>query len=369
MKTQMLALRWFGTEKSIVTKLCLLPCLCWMALPALSSQSAPEMRCALSIGAIKEGQIQLVLAGVPGSVYQVQSTDGLSTTSIWSHVGHCVLTGTTSRVTISNCSSAVRRFYRTIWCPSTNLVWIEAGTFTMGSPADEALRSSDETQHLVTITHGFWMGKYLVTQHDYLAVSGSNPSYFTASNGYSEDLSRPVEGVSWFDAVNYCSRLTQRERAAGRIPGSYAYRLPTESEWEYACRAGTKTAFYVGNSLCSGRANFDAQKEYSSGQGETDNLKGIFLGYTVRVGTYQPNGLGLYDMDGNLWQWCQDWHADYPGGRLTDPQGPSLGLFRIWRGGTWGAFGRFCRAAQRGYFYPEFRSYSIGIRVVLSSVG
>ena len=131
---------------------------------------------------------------------------------------------------------------------TTNMVWIPPGTFVMGSPTNEAERDSDETQHTVTLTQGFYMGKYAVTQGEYLALMGSNPSYFTThdynGNPIRPDLNRPVEQVSWIDATNYCAHLTQQEQAAGRLPAGWVYRLPTESEWEYACRAGTTTAFH-----------------------------------------------------------------------------------------------------------------------------
>ena len=142
-----------------------------------------------------------------------------------------------------------------------NMAWIPCGTFVMGSPTSEAERNSDETQHTVTLTQGFYMGKYVVTQAEYLAVMGNNPSYFTTQDGNGNpialDLNRPVELVSWDDATNYCAHLTQQEQAAGRLPAGWVYRLPTESEWEYACRAGTTTAFYCGSALRSGMANFN----------------------------------------------------------------------------------------------------------------
>lgn len=193
-----------------------------------------------------------------------------------------------------------------------NLVWIPCGTFTMGSPDSEPARYSDEgPQTRVTISRGFWMGKYEVTQGEYLAVMGSNPSYFTTQdwfgNPISPDLSRPVEQVSWNDAVAYCAALTTRERSAGRLPAGYVYQLPTEAEWEYACRAGTTTPFYYGNELRSGMANFDGRYEYPPCGGvplSCYNPNGILLGRTTSVGSYAPNAWGLYDMHGNVWEWC-----------------------------------------------------------------
>jgi formylglycine-generating enzyme len=145
-----------------------------------------------------------------------------------------------------------------------NLVFIPPGTFTMGSPVDQALRNPDETQHTVTITQGFWMGRHLVTQGEYLLIMRNNPSFFAPADGYAYDPNLPVERVNWFDATDYCKLRTRLEQSAGLIPENYLYRLPTEAEWEYAARAGTTTAFYLGGSLLSGEANFDGRREYYS---------------------------------------------------------------------------------------------------------
>jgi formylglycine-generating enzyme required for sulfatase activity len=231
----------------------------------------------------------------------------------------------------------------------------------MGSPASEALRLSDETQHIVTISRGFWMGKYLVTQADYLAVVGSNPSYFQG------DLTRPVEQVSWNDARNYCALRTQQEQAAGLIPSDYVYRLPTESEWEYADRAGTSTAFYTENGLYSGQANFDGQYEYYSATGRIYNPGGTFLQTTTPVRTYAANPWGLYDMIGNVSEWCQDWYGAYPTGPVTDPQGAATGSSPVFRGGNWFFLAQDCRSARRDNGGdPTASDYGIGFRAVLA---
>jgi formylglycine-generating enzyme required for sulfatase activity len=254
-----------------------------------------------------------------------------------------------------------------------NMAWIPCGTFTMGSPTSEAVRGTDETQHTVTLSQGFWMGKYLVTQADYLALVGSNPSYFTTQDVYGNpippDLSRPVEQVSWNDAVAYCAALTAREQAAGRLPAGWVYRLPTESEWEYACRAGTTTPFHYGNELRSGMANFDGQYEYPPCGVSTYscyNPAGIYLGRTTAVGSYAPNAWGLYDMHGNVWEWCQDWYGTYPTGSVTDPQGPSSGSDRVVRGGDWLDNAYYCRSARRLDSIPSNRASGAGFRVVLA---
>jgi len=240
----------------------------------------------------------------------------------------------------------------------TNLVFIQPGTFTMGSPTNEAEQG---VQHTVTISRGFWMEKFLVTQGDYLAVMGTNPSY------YAGDLSLPVEQVSWDDATNYCAMRTKQERAGGLLPANYVYRLPTESEWEYACRAGTTTVFSLGSALRSGEANFDGHYEYDASVGTISNPSGIYLGQTTAVGSYAANGWGLYDMIGNVWEWCQDWYGAYPGGSVLDPQGPASGPYRVSRGGDCYSDAWSCRSAARSVTtFPVFQRYLCGFRVLLA---
>jgi formylglycine-generating enzyme required for sulfatase activity len=264
-----------------------------------------------------------------------------------------------------------QRFYRAVSVPAptdTNLVFIQPGTFTMGSPTSEAERASNEVQHIVTISRGFWMEKFLVTQGDYVFVVGSNPSYFTSANAYFDDPTRPVEQVSWYDATNYCGLRTQQERAAGLIPTNYVYRLPTESEWEYACRAGSMTAFHYGSALHGGMANFYSYYEYDASIGIIFVANPVgYVGLTTAVGSYQPNAWGLYDMIGNVYEWCQDWYGAYPTGSVTDPQGPVTGSLRVIRGGGWDRGAGTCRSAGRDYDYPALRDYDgLGFRVVLA---
>jgi sulfatase modifying factor 1 len=144
------------------------------------------------------------------------------------------------------------------------------------------------------------------------------------------------------------------------------YRLPTESEWEYADRAGTTTAFYLGSGLQSGQANFDGQHEYDASVGTINNPSGIYLQQTTAVGSYAANAWGLYDMIGNVEEWCQDWYGAYPGGSVTDPQGAVTGSYRVIRGGYWNNYGRYCRSAYRYYNNPDARSRYLGFRVVLA---
>jgi formylglycine-generating enzyme required for sulfatase activity len=254
--------------------------------------------------------------------------------------------------------------------PPSGMVLIPAGSFTMGSPASEAGRISAEVQHTVTLTKGFYMGKYPVTQGQYLAVVGSNPSYFKTNdwngNPISPDLNRPVETVSWNDATNYCALLTQSDRVAGRIPFNWAYRLPTEAEREYACRAGTTTAFHFGSAIHGGMANFYDYYEYDAAIGVIYVVPSVpWLHRTTTVGSYAPNAFGLYDMHGNVWEWCQDWYGSYPSGAVVDPTGPASGSNRVLRGGGWFSRGGDCRSARRSDIPTDWDS-RVGFRVVLA---
>ena len=257
------------------------------------------------------------------------------------------------------------RFYRTVTVVPANMNWIPAGTFIMGSPTNEVGRiANSETQHNVTLTRGFYMAKYLVTQTNYLSLINTNPSWFKTNI---ITMNWPVEQVSWNDATNYCVKLTQQERTAGRIFTNWVYRLPTEAEWEYACRAGTTNAFYYGTNLTSGMANFDGKYEYISRTGTVFNASGTLLDRPTIVGSYQPNGRGLYDMAGNVWEWCQDWHAGYTTNNVIDPQGPGTGTQRVFRGGSLNATGVSCRSANRNKTDPSTVVNTIGFRVVLAS--
>lgn len=233
--------------------------------------------------------------------------------------------------------------------PQPNLVWIPPGTFMMGSPANEVDRESDEGPRTsVYLSRGFFMGKYEVTQREYQAVKGTNPSSFTG------DLDRPVEQVTWYEATDYCVRLTTQERTAGRLPAGYVYRLPTEAEWEYSCRAGTTTRFSHGDD--PGYTQLGQYGWYSANSGSA----------THPVGGKLPNPWGLHDMHGNVWEWCYDWYGGFSGGSLTDPVGPVSGSSRVIRGGGWYIYGRYCRSAYRSDGSPDVRNGYIGFRVVLA---
>ena len=235
---------------------------------------------------------------------------------------------------------------------------IPAGTFLMGSPETEATRKRDEgPQRPITISRPFYLGVYAVTQEQYQAVMGANPSQFTAETGGGP--AHPVETVNWEEAVEFCRRLSQwpAEERNGRV-----YRLPTEAEWEYACRAGTTTAFHYGPALSSREANLHGGQPYFAPPGP-------HLERTTPVGSYAPNAFGLYDLHGNVWEWCQDWYSDtyLADVAAVDPVGPTDGTHRVQRGGCWNAYGECCRAAYRSSNDPPTRQMNcVGFRVALT---
>ena len=239
--------------------------------------------------------------------------------------------------------------------------WIPKGTFVMGSPSGERGRwDSEGPQTSVTISKGYWLGRYEVTQREYIAVMGMNPSFFQPPQ-FSEDLDRPVEQVSWIDAAAYCRALTEREGTTGALPIGYAYRLPTEAEWEYACRAGSTTRFSFGAAMdcddgCAPCWLLDSYMWWC----------GNSVGLLHAVGGRLPNSWGLNDMHGSVMEWCQDFWGEYPGGMVTDPQGPTAGSYRVVRGGGWGEVSRNCRSASRGYGDSDGSFYHVGFRVLLA---
>jgi formylglycine-generating enzyme required for sulfatase activity len=271
---------------------------------------------------------------------------------------------------------------------------IPAGKFLMGSPAGEKDRSDNEgPQHEVEITRGFHLGEKEVTQGQFKAVMGYNPSYFSKDgkgkkglkysdlstpaggkdkvSGGTEDY--PVENVSHDEAVEFCRKITEKDRKEGKIGRELKYRLPTEAEWEYSCRGGAPSykVFHFGHSLSSRQANFDGNYPYGGAE------KGPYLGRTCKVGSYEKNGYGLYDMHGNVWEWCADCYVEdyyyYKIGPATgpwrDPLGPYKGSDRVLRGGSWYDDGRNCRSAVRYWFAPEDRSRHYGFRVALVPSG
>lgn len=231
------------------------------------------------------------------------------------------------------------------------LVKIKAGTFMMGSPEEESGRDKDETQHKVTLTKDYWLGKFEVTQAQYEAVMGFNPSLFKGG-------SHPVEGVSWKAARDFCTELNRRY--AGKLPAGYKFDLPTEAQWEYACRAGTATALNNGKNLTSEYkcSNLDEVGWYNKNRNSKVHKE---------VGQKRPNNWGVYDMHGNVSEWCRDWYGPYTGS-ATDPKGPLSGWFRVSRGGWSGSYARDCRSAYRESHLPDFRFNNLGFRLALVPV-
>jgi formylglycine-generating enzyme required for sulfatase activity len=236
------------------------------------------------------------------------------------------------------------------------LALIPAGKFLMGSPPDEKGRGDDEEQHEVQITRPFYMGIHEVTQAQYEQVKDANPAFFT--KGHDGGPDHPVESVSWQDAKDFCAKLSAlgKERAAKRV-----YRLPTEAEWEYACRGGARenTPFHFGTSLSSTQANFNGNFPFG------DAAKGRSLEGTTPVGSYPPNGFGLFDMHGNVWEWCADGYDKdyYRTSPKKDPQMREKGAGRVLRGGSWRNYGGNCRAANR-YWNDAGHADNVGFRVV-----
>lgn len=255
-----------------------------------------------------------------------------------------------------------------------NFVLIKGGTFQMGSPDFEAWRSADETQHPVTVSD-FYMSKYELTQKEYEEITGSNPSNFSG-----EDL--PVENISWLDAVAYCNARSERD---GLTPvyiidgqnvswdrSANGYRLPTEAEWEYACRGGTTTPFYQENSPSAEEANYyghypyEIEDNYFS-QGNLEVRPGEYRQTTVVVDSFSENPYGLYNMHGNVSEWVWDYYGEYPDEEQTDPAGPTSGTLRVYRGGGWNDFAKNMRSAYRATLEQNKGSFNLGIRLVLNA--
>ena len=237
---------------------------------------------------------------------------------------------------------------RTITLPGgaeMEMVYCPPGEFVMGSPADEEGRFDHETQHRVRLTKGFWLGKYPVTQGQWQSVMGNNPSHFKG-----DDL--PVEFVSWDDCQIFVKKVNAAQGCGAR--------LPTEAEWEYACRAGTTTVYFWGNALNGDKANCNGN--YPCGT----KTKGAYLEKVTPVGRYAPNSWGFFDMHGNVWEWCADWCGDYSGDAV-DPKGPSSGSNRVLRGGSWYTYARSCRSADRYGQGPGYRNIDCGFRFCCSA--
>lgn len=255
-----------------------------------------------------------------------------------------------------------------------DFVLIKGGTFQMGSPETEAWRSADETQHSVAISD-FYMSKYELTQKEYEEITGNNPSNFSGEN-------LPVENISWLDAIAYCNARSEKD---GLTPvytidgqnvswdrSANGYRLPTEAEWEYACRAGTTTPFYMEKSPSAEDANYyghypyEIEDNYFS-QGNLEVKPGEYRQTTVPVDSFYENPYGLYNMHGNVSEWVWDYYGEYPTEEQTDPTGPSSGTLRVYRGGGWNDFAKNMRSAYRATLEQSKGSFNLGIRLVLNA--
>ena len=251
------------------------------------------------------------------------------------------------------------------------LIFIKGGTFNMGSPENELQRNEDEKQHSVTVSD-FYIGKYEVTQKEYQEVTGENPSYFKG-----EDL--PVENVTWYDAINYCNLLSEKQglEPVYEINGENVtwskekngYRLPTEAEWEYAGRAGTTTVFNTENSISADEANFYGHYPYGIeenyfSQENLDTKPGVYRQTTTKVGSFSPNKWGLYDIHGNVREWCFDYYGTYDLENTNNPSGPANGTLRVNRGGSWNDYAKHMRSAYRGSFEPDQAMNNTGFRIV-----
>jgi len=257
-----------------------------------------------------------------------------------------------------------------------NFVLIEGGIFEMGSPDTEAWRSEDEILHTVTVSN-FYMSIYEVTQTEYSEIVGNNPSSFK-----SDEL--PVENVTWLDAIRYCNARSEKE---GLTPvygidgntitwnrSANGYRLPTEAEWEYACRAGTSTPFNTENSISAEEANYyghypyEIENNYFS-QNNLETKPGEYRQTTVAVDSFSPNGWGLYNMHGNVGEWVWDYYGDYGMETAADPVGAENGTLRVYRGGGWNDFAKNLRSAYRAALAEDKGSFNIGIRLVRNAAG
>jgi len=252
-------------------------------------------------------------------------------------------------VSFSPYSMADEKVQNTFTSPITGakFILIQAGTFTMGEARAEVFTLKEPNDaHQVTISKPFYMQTTTVTQGQWKKVMGSNPSSF---KNCGDDC--PVENVSWYDANDFISKLNGREMTDN-------YRLPSEAEWEYAARAGTTTRYYTGQCLSTDQANYNGNYPPSGCP------KGEYREKTVRVGSFPPNAWGLYDMMGNVWQWCHDWYGIYPAGPVTDPVGPSSGKSRICRGSSWYDDATEFRSAVRGSYLPHEKDVILGFRLV-----
>ncbi|MDA7510622.1 formylglycine-generating enzyme family protein [Verrucomicrobia bacterium] len=325
----------------------------------------------LSIGLVPK----LTISGSPGTSKVLQWSESLGEGANWHYFTNVVMR-TSEEIVVDLFPGAASRYYRLgeaedlpgfgsepvsgqpyiIPDLALELEPIPEGSFTMGSPEDEKDRRSDEgPQTSVTISQPFWLAKHEVTQRQYEVIMGNNPSRFLSLDNRRD--AAPVDSISWNLAVDFCRRLTEREAAASKVPRGYEYRLPTEAQWEYACRAGTLTRFHYGDD-----SDYQELFRYAWYAANGENI-------THLVGGKRANPWRLFDMNGNIWEWCSDWYVrGYSGGNVTDPFGSDIGIARVVRGGSYFDPRPAVRSASRFAFTPDYSAIHVGFRVALAPI-
>ncbi|MEI9863191.1 MAG: formylglycine-generating enzyme family protein [Limisphaerales bacterium] len=313
----------------------------------------------------------VIVSGPAGSLQQVQYSTNLTDPNGWKILSHIRLAGG-PKPFYDTTASGVQRFYRTltVGLADTNLVWILPGTFLMGSPESEQGRlASEGPQTLVTLTDGFFMGQFEVRNLDWLAIMGSIPLASDAT--LTNYLQRPVRHIAWSQATNYCALRTAAEISVGKIPAGWTYRLPTEAQWEYAARAGSNGPFAFGNELRSDAVRVDAV--FNGDYPYPTNVIPVGPVYYANpqvVGSCAPNGFGLYNVHGNVAEWCLDGNPGssvpgYPGGSVTNPISGSDGAYKFVRGGSYFDTAAACRSAKRSLTLGLNTPDTTGLRVIL----
>ncbi len=305
--------------------------------------------------------VMLWLNGVPGELYRIERSEGSIRGNRWANwvpldsllreSGPVVCVDFFTFFRDYSLVRAVRVRFDIPHPPATRMIWLEPGQFLMGASPDDPDQDNDENPRtLVSLTERFAIGAHEVTQEQYEAVMGENPSRFKF------DKRHPATNMTWKDAVEYCRRLTSFERSVGKLGDSYAYRLPTEAEWEYACRAGSTTRFHYGDD-----PNYEELGEYAWFSGNA----GVS---TQPVMTKRPNQWGIYGMHGNVHEWCQDLYGPLPGGHVENPKGGTVGSQHVIRGGSWLELGKDCRTTDRHRDWFTIYVGNVGFRVVLAPV-